>query len=116
MNFIVAQLGARMQYAVPRKLHQAGILEHFYTDICAVKGWPRLLHTIPPRLRPAAVKRLLGRVPEGVPRHKITAFNKFEQEYAQRRSQVSTMQEGIVAHLWAGHRFCDLILHNLTGN
>jgi hypothetical protein len=31
-RFIVAQLGARMHYAVPRIFHEAGILERLYTD------------------------------------------------------------------------------------
>ena len=35
-TIVVSQLGARMHYAVPRILHQAGRLERLYTDICAV--------------------------------------------------------------------------------
>lgn len=60
-NFIVAQIGARMHYAVPRILHEAGMLAHLYTDNCASKGWPRLLHDVPAPWRPAALRRLLSR-------------------------------------------------------
>jgi hypothetical protein len=42
-SWTVAQLGARMHYAVPRILHEAGILDRFYTDICAAKGWPHFV-------------------------------------------------------------------------
>ena len=42
----VAQLGARMHYAVPRILHAAGMLERFYTDLAAVRGWPALLRAM----------------------------------------------------------------------
>ena len=86
-GFVVAQMGARMHYAVPRMLHAAGRLAHFYTDICAVRGWPAVLAAIPPVLRPPRLKRLLGRVPRGVPREKVTAFTAFGWEYARRRAR-----------------------------
>ncbi|MEA2780603.1 MAG: hypothetical protein QOK29_2147, partial [Rhodospirillaceae bacterium] len=38
MSYVVAQLGARMHYAVPRILHAADQLDHFFTDISADKG------------------------------------------------------------------------------
>jgi len=40
---LVAQLGARMHYAVPRILHEAGALDRFFTDICATGAWARTL-------------------------------------------------------------------------
>ena len=53
MSVMVAQLGARMHYAVPRILERVGLLERLYTDICAQKGWPRWLRMVPSALRPA---------------------------------------------------------------
>ena len=47
MNFLVAQLGARMHYAIPRILQDEGMLSSFYTDISAVQGWPKLLRYLP---------------------------------------------------------------------
>ncbi len=35
-KLLVAQIGARMHYAVPRMLHAENRLERLYTDICAV--------------------------------------------------------------------------------
>jgi len=72
-NVVVSQLGARMHYAVPRILHQAGRLERLYTDICAVKGWPRALGTVPIAL-PSALRRLRGRLPDGIPPELIHCF------------------------------------------
>src|SRR5262249_61762278 len=39
MGYAVAQLGARMHYAVPRILHARGQLTQLFTDIAANKGW-----------------------------------------------------------------------------
>ena len=109
-TYVVAQLGARMHYAVPRILQETGQLERLYTDICATRGWPRLLNLIPNSLRPTTVSRLLSRVPRGVPPGRITAFNDFGYEYAKRRN--SSAREGrFLVHLWAGKEFCRRILN-----
>ena len=71
MSVVVSQMGARMHYAVPRILHEAGALERLYTDICAVQGFPRLLAGVPRDWQPSAMRRLLGRVPAGLPRSRI---------------------------------------------
>jgi glycosyltransferase involved in cell wall biosynthesis len=106
MKFVVAQLGARMHYAVPRILHRAGLLERLYTDICARKGWPRLLEHWPRALRPARLQRLIGRVPEGIPASRITAFNGFGLSYARRIARARTVDERNELFLWAGREFC----------
>ncbi|NET52456.1 MAG: glycosyltransferase family 4 protein [Merismopedia sp. SIO2A8] len=99
-----------MHYAVPRLLYQTGLLDHFYTDICAVKGWPRLLNLLPPSLQPSGVRRLLGRVPQGIPPQHITAFNRLGWSYAKRLRQAHTAAERTAAFLWSGERFCQLVL------
>jgi glycosyltransferase involved in cell wall biosynthesis len=105
MSVVVAQLGARMHYAVPRILHRAGLLERLYTDICARKGWPRLLQLLPSALRSAAIKRLLGRVPGEIPPRLITAFTNFGLEYARRIARARTTDERNAAFLWSGREF-----------
>lgn len=115
-QWLVALLGARMHYAVPRILYQAGLLKHLYTDICAVKGWPKLLQTIPQPLQPSSLKRLLGRVPEGIPTEKISAFNSFGFEYAQKLRQARSPAETSSTFLWAGEAFCHLILRQGLDN
>jgi len=42
-KFIVAQTGARRNYAIPYLLAKAGLLEYFYTDICGNVGLGKLL-------------------------------------------------------------------------
>jgi len=110
---MVAQLGARMHYAIPRILAEADMLEHFYTDISAVQGWPRWLRLVPDPVRPAAVRRLLSRVPHGVPPELITAFTDFGREYARRRNTATT--DRFAVHLWAGTEFCRRILKKGVG-
>lgn len=112
MKFLVAQLGARMHYAVPRMMNEAGMLGQFYTDICAVKGWPRLLNIVPRVVQPAGLKRLLGRVPKGVPHKQITAFTQFGWEYQRRYATALSPAEKTQTNLWAGRRFCELVLAN----
>ncbi len=46
MKFVVAHTGARRGYAVPAILERAGMLEHFYTDICADVGLGRLVASV----------------------------------------------------------------------
>ncbi len=116
MSFLVAQLGARMHYAVPRILHAAGMLAGLYTDICATKGWPRLLAAVPSRFCPAGVRRLRGRVPEGIPARKIRAFSGFGWQYARRRSAARTAEEQTAVYLWAGRRFGELIVRQGLGD
>lgn len=111
-SVIVAQLGARMHYAVPQILYKSNLLTHFYTDICAVKGWPRFLSLIPPKMRSPAIKRLLGRVPVDVPLEFITAFTNFGYEYYQRRRKVHTAEDMMAVYLWAGEYFNQLIYQN----
>jgi glycosyltransferase involved in cell wall biosynthesis len=62
LRFIVLQPGARRHYAVPAMLARAGMLERFYTDICADAGLLRHLGALWPEcMRPRPVARLLGR-------------------------------------------------------
>jgi glycosyltransferase involved in cell wall biosynthesis len=87
------------------------MLERFYTDICAQKGWPRLLRLVPAELQSHGMRRLAGRVVEGVPPGRITAFNAFGLEYSRRRAQARNPTESTAVYLWAGKRFCELIIN-----
>lgn len=107
---VVGQLGSRMHYAVARILSERGYLKDFYTDICSVKGWPKLLRYLPERELPPWMKRLRGRVPSGVPVERVRAFTSFGWEYARRRRSARSKAEMGKAHLWAGKTFCELVL------
>ena len=105
MSVVVAQLGARMHYAVPRIFYGAGLLERLYTDISAVKGWPRLLQLLPTALRPSLMERLMTRIPEGIPSDRITAFTNFGLAYARRYARAQNIDERNAAFLWSGQEF-----------
>lgn len=110
-RYLVAQLGARMHYAVPRIMNDAGMLTTLHTDICAVKGLPSVARIlVPNRLQPQALRRLIGRVPRGVPVEKIQAYTAFGWEYARRRQTARGPEETTDVHLWAGGNFCKRII------
>lgn len=114
-RFVVAQLGARRHYAIPRMLDNAGMLERFYTDICAAKGWPRLLGAAPERLRPPELRRLLSRVPHGVSPDRISTFDMFAVDYARRLRRARTAGEQSDTFLWAAKRFNRRVLERGFG-
>jgi glycosyltransferase involved in cell wall biosynthesis len=107
---LVAQLGARRHYAVPLILHQAGLLAHLFTDICATKGWPRLLRLTPPAIRPKPLRRLLGRVPNGIPGEKITAFTDLGFKYVRQLGACRDAASSTRVCLRIGQEFCERIL------
>ena len=73
---IVAHLGARMHYAVPVLLHQAGFLTQFFTDAYAGSGsWINaFIHKLPSGWRAGRLQRLSQRIAD-LPAEKITAYN-----------------------------------------
>jgi len=75
VKFIVAQTGGRRGYAVPAILEKAGMLERFYTDLCADAGLGALLScsaSLP--FINGSVRRLRGRrLPKEI-RPKTTSF------------------------------------------
>jgi len=105
----VAQLGARMHYAVPRIYQRADMLEQFFTDVCAEQGWPRLLKGIPHFLRPASLQRLLERIPEEIPPDRITTFPWFGLRYGLYRSGPKTPSEQTEIYLSGGRQFSELV-------
>ena len=116
MRIALAMIGARCHYAAPRLLHSAGLLEHFYTDICATQGWPRLLKMFPKHWYPKSIRRLIGRIPIGIPEEKITSFPGFGVSYAYRLARTRSLSERIAVYDWAGKRFNQLIKQRGLGN
>ncbi|MEH1910657.1 MAG: glycosyltransferase family 4 protein [Nostoc sp.] len=116
-KFTVAQLGARRHYSTPRILYETGHLEHFYTDICAIKGFPKYLRLIPPKFQSNSLARLTGRIPYGIDPNLITAFSGFGFEYISRLRKASSASETIKTFLWAGKTFGRLVLRQgIRGN
>lgn len=114
VKFVVAQLGARRHYAVPRILHAAGMLERLYTDVLAPGGV-----LLRPALRFAgnhSLRRLLARTPQGIPRNKIVDFPSFAFQCFLRRRAARSATELTAAFLRAGSEFCRRITRYQTGS
>jgi glycosyltransferase involved in cell wall biosynthesis len=113
MTFIVLQIGARTHYAVPRILHAAGMLERLHTDIVAP---PRALRDLVPRFaRNGPLRRLLARVPDGIPRTKIVHFPDLALEYYRRQRAARSAAELTAAYLWVGREFCQRVIERGLG-
>jgi len=69
---LVAQLGARRHYAVPRALHRRHLLENLVTELSAdAPAWRWIEKLVSETRRPAALKRLLARRVADVPSRAI---------------------------------------------
>lgn len=111
MKFLVAQLGARMHYGVPRLLHAADRLKALHTDICGTSPLLRAIGGIcPQRYQPNGFRRLLGRVPSAIPEEMIHTHSIFGLNYARRQWRAKSPAEITAVHLWAGSTFCNAIL------
>jgi glycosyltransferase involved in cell wall biosynthesis len=104
-----------MHYAVPQILHTSGVLEHFYTDVCANKGLPKLFCHLPKWARSARIQRLVGRTPIGIPPRQITAFTAFGLQYSRLLAKAQTGEQRNAAFLWAGKEFCRRIVKRGLG-
>ena len=109
-KFSVVMFGSRMHYAVPRILHSAGRLERLFTDICGVQGWPRLLSAIPSSMLPRPLRRLKGRVPEGVPRERLNSFPLLGMRYQLWLSRSHTLEASCRTHTWAAQKLNGLVI------
>ena len=110
-NIVVAQIGARRHYAIPTILQRAGLLKQFYTDLCANVGLLRLARRlIPPQIRPAGLRNLLGRELQDVPRQKIACFPSFgvQRYFSMRRA--ATPGDRYRQYLDENQRFGDLVV------
>lgn len=108
-KIVVSQLGARMHYAVPRIFADRGQLAHFYTDIVATQGWPRIVNLLPTRIMPSAIRRLTGRRPKDVPLELTTTFARFGALSAMRRLRSADVIDETSHAIWAGSRFSRLV-------
>jgi glycosyltransferase involved in cell wall biosynthesis len=116
MSYAVVQLGARMHYAVPRILHDAGQLTQLFTDFNVGSSMLRLSRMLPPSLQPNSLRRICGRSPRDMPAEHITAFNLLGLRYALRRRRARSRQDFVRAFLWAGRSFCEKVVRHGLGD
>jgi glycosyltransferase involved in cell wall biosynthesis len=110
-QFLVAQLGARMHYAVPRMLSSARLLAHLYTDSIAPRpnGFvDRVLGLAGSHSR--SIRRFSSRRPDGIAPERIKAFQSFGYEYAMRLRLARFTGGYKRAFLWAGKEFNHLVV------
>lgn len=107
---MVAQLGARMHYAIPIMLHRRGMLDRFYTDFCLNSSTfamlSRLNSVIGSRPVGQALRRRIAEVPDG----QIRTFPTFGLEYALRRRRAATPRQRDETFLWAAKAFAANVL------
>jgi glycosyltransferase involved in cell wall biosynthesis len=98
-RFIAVQTGARRNYAVPMILEKAGMLEAFYTDLCANAGLGKFLDRWSPSwFKVGAVKRLLNRRVSANLEGKVQTFDRAALRYLWRqyRTQGNRIQRDLV--------------------
>src|SRR5579883_2070896 len=108
----VAILGARMHYAVARILAQADLLGTLYTDTY-LGNKPVLggfLRRVPPRYRPTAVRKLLGREAQGVPAQRIVSFDTLGLKAGWSRRRIRSRGELLELNVRIAKEFCDRVV------
>jgi glycosyltransferase involved in cell wall biosynthesis len=99
-----------MHYAVPRIIHEGGMLQSFFTDVSALHKPFSLLDKIPRRFRSGSLNRLISRRPEGLPKERVHAAPLLGFEYSRRQSAARTAQETVNTYIWMGKRFGETVL------
>lgn len=114
MNILVAQLGARRHYAVPRALHAHGRLARFFTDLYLGSGWVHRFAAMSARLTGVSgLRRLAGRQDSTLPAERVRSFPAFGLEYKWRVRREHTAEGRTAAWLWGGQRFCQLVIRKI---
>jgi len=88
----VAMLGARMHFALPSILADAGLLHTLYTDTyLGNKAWLRRVVNLPPeKLKPRVLKQMSGRVANRIPPERVVSFDLLGLSYFWKRRQPLT--------------------------
>jgi glycosyltransferase involved in cell wall biosynthesis len=110
MKIAVAQLGARMHYAVPRIFAGNGCLSRLFTDLYSGKGVGGLLSLVPSRVLPPGARKLAARRTTEIPKDLVTAFGILGFRYWSRLRSARSPREVAAVHLWAGDELGRLIV------
>jgi glycosyltransferase involved in cell wall biosynthesis len=116
-RFIVAQLGARMHYAVARCLWRAGLLERMFTDAVRPKWmsrdpWRKLVRKIPiPELQ-----RFAGREVAGVPPEMVTCLPWLALTYSLEKAMLLKRGNPTATYLRINPRFCRSVIRSSFGD
>jgi len=113
----VAMLGARMHYAVPRLLYQAGLLRTFYTDnYVGNKPWlESLVRCVPASFRTKRLAALLGRKDPIIPPALVRSFEFFGLWYGWRLSRLRDKNKLVKAVAERAGAFDRKIIDSVSG-
>lgn len=114
----VAMLGARMHYALPRLLNEAGLLDRFFTD-SYIGNKPILefvLRLIPNRLCPAFLQRWLGRKEDSIPPEKVTCFEQLGLWYGFSRIRLRGSADLVSLFISVSQKFTRMICKSGLGD
>jgi glycosyltransferase involved in cell wall biosynthesis len=115
LKVLVAQLGPRMYYGVPKILHRIGMLEQLHTDFYVAKWpWHLLYSNTFSALLPKPAKILSARK-TNLPPDKVTAFQAFGIQYIYRLIRSRNATDTWRINLWAGKKFNELIIKRGIG-
>jgi hypothetical protein len=109
---LVSMLGARMHYAVPRLLYEAGLLCRLHTD-SYIGGKPLLegaLRLLPRRSRPRAVQRWLGRKEDNLPPNLVCSSELLGLWYVIARGRARSVSDLNSVYRLAAQRLTDRVL------
>jgi glycosyltransferase involved in cell wall biosynthesis len=100
-------IGARMHFAVPRILAEAGLLHTLYTDVyVGNKRWlARILDSVPSSLRPDPLQRLTGRFAAGIPNERVISFDSLGLWYYYQRRKRNSVTSLAALFANVNHRF-----------
>jgi glycosyltransferase involved in cell wall biosynthesis len=110
MKYIVAQLGARRNYAVPTILYKHKMLARLHTDICGLNGLSKKMNDLPELFKTNFVKKIISRRSDNIPQSFIHEFIPFGTEYFFRLSFANSYAERMRIYNWAGTHFNKLII------
>ena len=112
LEFAMVHLGARLHYAVPEVLAQAGMLKAMFTDAHSGSPLVRLTKLVPPGLRPPELRRLQARkIPATIPPQCVRTWvyptfqnERFNRRYPDLRKLASFACEKNIGGHWLGRK------------
>lgn len=108
-TWAVARMGAAMHYAVARILHGEGKLDALYTDFYVGDIGTDFFSWVPMSLRPAAIRKVLGRTSDGLPRSRVRSYPWFGLSYYAAQVLAKGPEDKSATFYRAGKKFCELV-------
>lgn len=112
LEFAMVQMGARLHYAVPEVLAQAGMLKAMFTDAHSGSPLVKLTELVPQSLRSPALRRLQARhIPETIPQEAVRSWvyptfqnERFNQSHPDSRKLASFVCEKHIGGHWLAQK------------